>query len=158
MAETAGGRVARISVNSQGGVPKHRVPAARLEIGGVVGDHQNDREHHGGPERAVCLYAAEVIRALQQEGHPIEYGAAGENLTLENVDWARIVPGARLRIGDGVLLEVVSYTTPCYKIAASFVDGDFKRISQKLHPGWSRVYARVLQPGEVREGDCVTIA
>jgi MOSC domain-containing protein YiiM len=46
---------------------------------------------------------------------------------------------------------------PCHKIAASFADGEFHRISQKLHPGWSRVYARVLAQGMVRLGDEVVL-
>lgn len=28
-------------------------------------------------------------------------------------------------------------------------------MSQKLHPGWSRLYARVLSEGEVHPGDMV---
>lgn len=32
-----------------------------------------------------------------------------------------------------------------------------QRISQKKHPGWSRVYARVLQVGTIKIGDSVTL-
>jgi len=155
MSETSGGRIVQISVNPKGGAPKYQVAAARLKTNGVEGDRQNDRRFHGGPERAVCLYSWELIRALQGEGHPIECGSAGENLAIAGVDWNEVAPGARLLLGEAVLLEIVSYTSPCYKIADAFQDGDFKRISQKLRPGWSRVYARVFQPGKVCEGDGV---
>jgi MOSC domain-containing protein YiiM len=37
------------------------------------------------------------------------------------------------------------------------MDGEFVRISQKLHPGWSRVYARVLTEGEIHFGDHVEV-
>jgi MOSC domain-containing protein YiiM len=99
----------------------------------------------------------ERIRELQQEGHPIEPGTVGENITLEGVDWELVVPGARIRLGNEVLLEVASFTSPCKTIQESFMDGRFVRISQKLHPGWSRVYARVLREGEIRFGDHVEV-
>jgi len=38
-------------------------------------------------------------------------------------------------------------------IMRAFKGGDFTRVSQKRHPGWSRVYARVLVPGRIRQGD-----
>ena len=120
-------------------------------------DAHNDTKSHGGPERAVCVYAIERIRALQAEGHPIDVGTAGENVTVEGIDWDLVVPGARIRLGNEVLLEVASFTTPCKTIRDSFTDGRFVRISQKLHRGWSRVYARVLSEGEIRSGDTVEL-
>lgn len=145
----------QISVNPKGGVPKYRVPSAVLTVNGVTGDKQRDRRYHGGPERAVCLYSTEHIEALRNAGHPIAPGTTGENLTISGLDWAGLQIGDRLLIGDAVELEITSYTTPCYKISDSFADGEFKRIAQKLHPGWSRVYAKVLREGMVQEGDSV---
>jgi MOSC domain-containing protein YiiM len=142
------------SINrSGGGVPKRRVSDAKVSRLGLLGDTQDDKINHGGTERAVCVYSLERIRALQQEGHPIDVGTAGENITLEGIDWDLVVPGVRVRLGDEVVLEVASFTTPCKTIRASFIDERFVRISQKLHPGWSRVYARVVSEGEIRFGD-----
>ncbi|RMD76622.1 MAG: MOSC domain-containing protein, partial [Chloroflexi bacterium] len=39
--------------------------------------------------------------------------------------------------------------------AGSFQRGWFSRISQRLYPGWSRLYARVISEGEVKVGDRV---
>jgi len=149
-------RIFQINV-SDGGVPKLPVHSAEITPSGVVGDRQRDLEHHGGMERAVCLYALERILDLQAEGHPIYPGAAGENLTLAGLDWELIVPGLRLRLGGDALVEVTRYTSPCSNLAPYFIDAGFSRISQKLHPGWSRVYARLLQPRVVRVGDRVEI-
>jgi MOSC domain-containing protein YiiM len=147
-----------VSINlSGGGVPKSRVSGAQVSRSGLVGDAQNDTEHHGGPDRAVCVYSLERIRSLQAEGHPIDVGTAGENVTLGGVDWDLVAPGALLRLGNRVLLEVVSFTNPCKTIRASFIDGEFVRIAQKLHPGWSRVYARVLSEGQINSGDPVEV-
>ena len=150
------GGVVQISV-SAGGVPKTRVPAARFTRLGVEGDRQRDTEHHGGPERAVCLYANERILALRDEGHAIAPGTMGENVTLQGLDWDLVVPGARLMLGNDVLLEITRYTSPCTNIRAGFAGDDYSRVSQKQHPGWSRVYARVVVEGTIREGDPVRL-
>lgn len=146
----------QISV-SDGGVPKLPVPEARVTVEGVEGDRQRNREVHGGVDRAVCLFSLEVIEALQAEGHSIQPGASGENLTIAGLEWAELKPGDRLRIGDALRLEIVKYTEPCRFNAQWFRDGNFNRINQKKHPGWSRLYARVLAEGMVKPGDPVTV-
>ena len=150
------GRIFQLNV-SGGGVPKLAVREAALTPRGLEGDRQRDLRYHGGPERALCLYALERVVELQAEGHPIYPGSVGENLTVVGLDWSRLAPGARLALGGEALAEVTSYTSPCKKIAPSFDGGDFKRISQKLHPGHSRLYARVLRPGRLRVGDPVKV-
>lgn len=156
MSDETSGRLVQISV-SDGGVPKQAVPQARVSFQGVEGDRQRNRTLHGGPYRAVCLYAQERIDALRHEGHSIAPGSAGENFTIAGVQWEQVVPGSRLRIGEAVEVEVMSYTTPCRFNARWFQDGDFHRIGQKRHPGWSRVYAKVLREGLVRAGDAVRL-
>lgn len=147
-----------VSVNiSNGGVPKKRTSGAQVSLLGIVNDAQDDKKHHGGPERALCVYSLERIHALQAEGHPIDVGTVGENITVEGLDWDLVVPGVRLRIGDEVLLEVASFTNPCKTIKGSFIDGKFVRIAQKLHPGWSRVYARVISEGTIHFGDPIEL-
>ena len=150
------GRVVQISV-SDGGVPKTAVPSARIAESGVEGDRQANPDIHGGPERAVCLFSMERIRNLQGEGHAIVPGAVGENVTVEGVDWDAVLPKSRILLGDDVALEVTRYTSPCTNIKAAFKGGEYARISQKVHAGWSRVYARVLVPGIVRAGDAVRV-
>ncbi len=146
-----------INVNPAGGVPKRAVRDAIIHVDRVVGDKQRNLKYHGGPLRAVCLYSLERIEALQAEGHPITPGSTGENLTIQGLDWNIVTPGTKLAIGDGVLLEVTTYTAPCKNIAGSFTLKNFMRSSQDRHPGWSRVYAKVLRPGTVKVGDSVTM-
>lgn len=140
---------------SAGGVPKLGQPQAEVSYLGLVGDGHRDMESHGGPERALCLYSLERILALQREGHPIFPGAIGENLTIAGLDWSLLLPGTRLRLGDQVMAELTRYTTPCSNIAPFFVKEDISRVSQKAYPTWSRLYARVLQPGVISVGDRV---
>jgi MOSC domain-containing protein YiiM len=150
------GRLASINI-SGGGVPKRRIADAKVSRLGLENDSQDDKIGHGGPERAVCVYSLEKVKALQSEGHPIQVGSVGENLTVEGIDWESVMPGVRLCIGDDVQLEVTSFTSPCKTIRRSFTEGRFVRISQKIHPGWSRVYARVVAEGDVSLGDRVEI-
>jgi MOSC domain-containing protein YiiM len=124
---------------------------------GVKGDRQADHKNHGHPEQALCLYAMEVIQRLQAEGHPIGAGSTGENITVAGLNWERIVPGVRLRLGSEVVAEVTGYATPCWKNARWFADGDFERMSHESHPGEARVYARVLKGGALREGDIIVL-
>lgn len=140
---------------SDGGVPKR--PVDRVKVGelGVVGDIQADKRYHGGPDRALCLFSLEVIEKMQSEGHQIEPGFAGENITIRGLDWDNVRPGTRLRIGQEVEIEIVSFTAPCKKNAGWFIDGDFTRMLQSRHPGESRLYARVLKAGEIATGDQV---
>ncbi len=142
---------------SDGGVPKRSIPSAVIGTLGVEGDRQENTEHHGGPERALCLFSLERIEALQAEGHPIVPGAAGENITIAGLDWEEVGPGKRLRLGEAVLIEITRYTEPCFKIRPSFADHDSNRINQKTHPGWSRAYARVIEGGPLLPGAAVEL-
>ena len=149
------GRVAGLQ-QSHGGVPKRPVDWATVHARGMDGDRQRKRLIHGGPKRALCLYSQERIEALAAEGHPIVPGAVGENVTIAGLPWEIVRPGVRLTIGE-VEAEVTSFTTPCRTIAGAFADGRFARISQAVHPGWSRVYVRILREGAVRVGDPVRL-
>lgn len=149
------GRVESINT-SRGGVPKASAFEALVTEQGLDGDRQRDLRFHGGTDRAVVLFSADVIRALQQEGHPITVGSTGENITVSGIDWTTVVPGVELHLGD-VRLLITNYASPCHKIAPAFLNGDFTRISQKLHAGGSRVCARVLAGGVIRMGDPVTV-
>ncbi len=150
------GRIFQLNV-SDGGVPKLPVAEARVTAGGIVGDRQKHTVFHGGPERAVSLFSLEVIERVRAEGHPIEPGSTGENVTVAGVDWALLAPGARLALGGEVVLEVTGYAAPCGTIKASFAGGRFKRISQKVNPGESRLYARVVRTGRLAVGQSVRL-
>ncbi len=149
------GTLIQISV-SPGGVPKLPIGRAIITGDGVVGDAQRNQRFHGGPDRALCIWSEEVIEQLAREGHQIAAGLAGENLTVRGVDWTQVEPDRILHVGP-VIAEITSFARPCKTNAQWFVDGSFKRINQSVHPGWSRVYARVLVPGTVTTGATVRL-
>lgn len=103
------GKIFQLNIARNGGVPKTRVTDAMLTTNGLIGDAQAHPQTHGGAERALCLYSRERIEGLQGEGHPISPGSVGENVTIEGVDWNKIVPGVRLELGDVVVIEISKY-------------------------------------------------
>lgn len=149
------GEVVQVNT-SRGGVPKLPVPAAEVAWRGLAGDEHREPKHHGHALQALCLWSAEVIERLREEGHPIGFGSAGENVTVRGLDWARARTGAQLRIGT-VRCELTFPATPCTKNKGWFLGGDYRRMDHDCHPGWSRWHAAVLEPGEVRTGDVVSV-
>lgn len=156
----APGVVASINVGS-GGVPKTPTDSCEVDYSGIVRDRQATRKHHGRPYQALSLWSAEVIAALNAEGHSLNPGAAGENLTLSGLDWSLVRPGTRLRIGN-IVCDVSSYAVPCKQLAHLFIDRDFGRIhhDRDLATGEAtcRVYATVIEPGRLRVGDVAEFA
>ncbi len=150
----AEGQVHALALGS-GGVPKPTVDRVEVDHGGVVGDVQAARQHHGSPWQALCLWSAEVIDGLVADGHPIAPGAAGENVTIAGLPWAEVRPGARLRLGE-VEAQVMSYAVPCQKNARWFSDRRFGRIHHDKGD-LSRLYAAVVTPGTIAVGDPVVL-
>ena len=134
---------------SNGGVPKMPVDSAEIRFEGISGDDQNDKKHHGGIMRAICVLENELLVKLQSEGHPIMPGTTGENLLVEGFN---LSIGSKISIGT-VELEVVSAATPCKTISKSFTDGFFNRMSDKKYAGETRWYCRVLKEGTIRISD-----
>jgi len=149
-------RVLQVNV-SNGGVPKRAVASAHVGREGLEGDAVNHPKIHGGPERAVCLFSLDLIRALQDEGHPIFPGSVGENLTVAGLDWPTLEVGAVLSVGEEVRLQLTQRVEPCNTIADSFADRQFKRIKPERVPDQTRWYARVLTEGAVWPGDDVQV-
>lgn len=117
---------------------------------GLDGDVQVNRKHHGGPDQAVYLYAADdYVWWQSQLGRELEPGTFGENLTLDTFGTEPLAVGDRLRLGE-VLLELTAPRVPCATLAARMGDPGFvKRFQQAGRPG---VYARVLEAGRLEAG------
>lgn len=155
-AQLAAGRVLQVNI-SPGGVPKLPIDRAWVGPDGLEGDKHREFTVHGGPHRAVCLFGMEVIERLQAEGHPIVAGGAGENLTTWGIEWSLLPVGALIHVGDDVVLEIASPTTPCATQTGNFSDGNFNRILIDRHPSDSRMYARVIREGNVATGDSIVV-
>jgi MOSC domain-containing protein YiiM len=118
---------------------------------GFAGDSVADRRHHGGPDKAVCVYAA-----ARYDGWQARYGAAlprpafGENVLAGGVDEGDVCVGDVYELG-GAVVEVSQPRVPCYKPAA--FTGEPRLTLDLRATGWTGWYLRVRQPGTVVEGD-----
>ncbi len=147
-----------INISTQGGVPKLPIDKAEIKFEGVEGDFNKFRTEKKNSigTRAVTLFSLEQIEKLKSEGHSIDVGTTGENITIEGVDWPSLEVGARMMIGEA-MIELSEPTAPCSKIGKSFIDGAFSRIDHELELGWSRWSASVIEEGHVEVGNQVII-
>ena len=84
--------------SDSGGAPKPSVSILDIRANGCIGDYQRDKKHHGGPNRAVCIFSQDVIEDLNSEGHPIKAGDCGENIVFSGLDWNSLRPGDQLEL------------------------------------------------------------
>lgn len=150
------GEVHSINVSVSGGVPKLPIKQAFVRFEGVEGDLNRFRTErkNGDPGRAVSIFSMERILQLQEEGHPIDIGTAGENFTVEGIDWSKMEVGMIIRLGS-TLIRLSEPCAPCSKIGGSFMENEFSRIDQNKRRGWSRWSASVIEEGAVSVGDAV---
>ena len=148
--------IVSINVSELGGVPKLPVKTAVVRFEGVEGDLNRFRmeRKNGDPGRAVSIFSMERILQLQEEGHPIDIGTAGENFTIEGIDWPKMEVGMMIRFGS-TLIRLSEPCAPCSKIGGSFMENEFSRIDQNKRRGWSRWSASVIEEGVVSVGDAV---
>ena len=148
--------IVSINVSGSGGVPKLPLKTAIVRFEGVEGDLNRFRTErkNGDPRRAVSIFSMERILQLQEEGHPIDIGTAGENFTIEGIDWPKMEVGMMIRFGS-TLIRLSEPCAPCSKIGGSFMENEFSRIDQNKRRGWSRWSASVIEEGAVSVGDAV---
>lgn len=138
-------RIRAVMLAQERGTPMLRVERARAVEGrGLEGDRHAKRKL--GHARQVLLLDA---RSLGELG--LEIGALKENLLVEGLPLESLPPGQRLGLGEAVVVELTGPCVPCHKL-------------DKLRPGllkesWGRrgQLAKVLEGGEVREGDEVRL-
>src|SRR6187549_3849742 len=125
------------------------VMARRLNIDG---DGQGDLAGHGGEQRAVLVYQLDSYRHWQQFfGHDeLEYGAFGENFTVEGLGDDEVCIGDRFRIGESEF-EVTQPRVTCFRVGMRLGEPRMPALLVAHHrPGF---YLRVIVEGQVRAGD-----
>ncbi|TKA12908.1 MOSC domain-containing protein [Actinacidiphila oryziradicis] len=123
---------------------------------GLAGDRVYDVRHHGGTDQAVYAYAREDLDGWERElTRELRNGAFGENLTTGGIDVNAALIGERWRIGRDVVLEVSCARIPCSTFQG-WLDraGWLRRFTQEARPG---AYLRVIEPGDIRAGDPITV-
>ena len=121
----------------------------------LEGDDQADKVGHGGPNRRVCVHPLENFPYWASRiGQPLEHGAFGENFTTKGLVESEIIIGDVYRVGTSVL-QVSQLRTPCFKLAARY---GVKRLAGWFaQTGLTGFYLRLLEPGEFRAGDTISL-
>jgi MOSC domain-containing protein YiiM len=140
------------------GIFKLPVPSVQVTAAGMTGDHQADRRHHGGPDKAIHQFAvasyATIVSAYPQLKGIAMPGSIGENLTAGTMTDTSVCIGDCYRIGT-TTLQVSQPRSPCWKIDHRF---GIERLSVFLEnrgiTGW---YYRVVETGKIDVGDAVEL-
>ncbi|GAA0348917.1 MOSC domain-containing protein [Actinoallomurus spadix] len=123
---------------------------------GLAGDRVYDVRNHGGTDQAVYAYAREDLdRWAAELGRALPDGVFGENLTTSGLDVNGALIGDRWRVGERVVLEVSCPRIPCGTFQGWMEEqGWIKRFTRAALPG---AYLRVIESGEIRAGDPITV-
>jgi ferredoxin-NADP reductase/MOSC domain-containing protein YiiM len=126
------------------------VTARRLNLDG---DGQGDLAGHGGEQRAVLVYQVDSLRYWQKflGRDELEFGAFGENFTVEGLGDDEVCIGDRYRIGSEAEFEVTQPRVTCYRLGMRLEAPHMAAWLVEHHrPGF---YLRVITEGRVKAGD-----
>ena len=141
----ARGRVRAICISKERGTEKQAVPEGHFLVDfGIQGD-----AHAGNWHRQVSLLSYDKVEAFNQRGADVSDGAFGENLVVEDIDFASLPVGTRLCAGTAQL-EMTQIGKECHSHCAIY-----KRMGECIMPR-EGVFARVIQEGIIRPGDDMT--
>lgn len=135
----------------------HKCPTTKavLHLEGFEGDAQQDRENHGGEDKAACVYSFDHYAYWEEKlGTKLAPAAFGENLTIAGIRESEICLGDILRVGE-TLTQVTQPRVPCSKLAGKLGS---KKLPDLIHEtSFSGFYLRVLSEGAVNQGDPVEL-
>ena len=141
----ARGRVRAICISKERGTEKQAVPEGHFLVDfGIQGD-----AHAGNWHRQVSLLSYDKVEAFNQRGADVSDGAFGENLVVEDIDFASLPVGTRLCAGTAQL-EMTQIGKECHSHCAIY-----NRMGECIMPR-EGVFARVIQEGIIRPGDDMT--
>lgn len=127
-----------------------------LQKNDVANDTVIDRKHHGGEHKACYLFSADNYPYWKNLYPDLEWdwGMFGENLTVEGLDESVIRVGNIYKVGKA-LVQVSQPREPCYKLGVRFKNQAI--LKQFIDHGFPGTYVRVLEEGEVKNGDTFTL-
>jgi MOSC domain-containing protein YiiM len=122
---------------------------------GFENDGVGDVKHHGGIDKAVCVYSLDHYPFWEKTlGMKLPVAAFGENLTVSDVDEDDICIGDIFRLGTA-LVQVSQPRQPCRTLAARYGRDDL--IKLVVDSGRTGFYFRVLEEGNVEKGSVLIL-
>jgi len=123
---------------------------------GFEGDGVGDHKHHGGSDKAVCVYSLGHYPYWERVlGIMLPQAAFGENLSVIGMGEDSVCIGDRYRIGTAEV-QVSQPRQPCRTLVARYGREDFVKLV--ADSGRTGFYFKVVKAGRVQAGDAVTLA
>lgn len=117
----------------------------------LEGDAQADLKHHGGKDKALCVYPHDHYDEWEKRlARSLKPGAFGENLTVSGLTEDQVHIGDVFHWGESIV-QVCQPRQPCYKLANKL--GMPEIIQTIQQSGWSGYYLRVLKEGWIAKTD-----
>ncbi|MHC4098689.1 MAG: MOSC domain-containing protein [Planctomycetota bacterium] len=141
------GTIKAISISEKRGTQKVNVPEAELKADfGIVGD-----AHAADWHRQVSLLAVESIDKMITMGAKVAPGNFAENITTEGIDLLNFAIGAKLRLGESVVLEITQFGKQCHSRCEIF-----EQVGDCVMPR-EGIFAKVTMPGRINVGDIIEV-
>jgi len=144
------GKIDWIGIRTARRSPLKSVEQAQISIDdGLVGDHYNG----GNKKRQVTLIMAEhlanvaAILGLEKADPDL----ARRNIVISGINLLAL-KDRRFQIGEEVMLEMTGICHPCSRMEENFGPGGYNAMR-----GHSGINARVIQGGNIRLGDSVSL-
>lgn len=143
---TYGGKVIHTGINK-----KQVKEPVYLSFVKFNGDGQADLVHHGGVDKAVCVYTGDHYPYWEKElNQNLVYGAFGENITVSGMREEDVCIGDTFELGQAIV-QVTQPRQPCFKLAKKYNIPKLPLYFQET--GYTGFYFRVLKEGWVSSVD-----
>lgn len=125
--------------------------ALNLTKSGFECDGVADLKHHGGVDKAVCVYSVDHYPYWEEVlGMKLTYAAFGENLSVSNVHETECCIGDIFQLGAATV-QISQPRQPCKTLAARYGRNDL--IKLVVDSGRTGFYLKVLEEGRVKTED-----
>jgi MOSC domain-containing protein YiiM len=122
---------------------------------GFDGDGVGDLKHHGGLDKAVCVYGTNQYLYWEEILNTVLPPAPfGENLSLSNLDETEVCIGDIFEVGTSVV-QISQPRQPCATLAARYGRSDMVKLV--VDSGRTGCYFRVVEEGIVETGNALIL-
>ncbi len=141
---------------AKSGIGKNGVDyALNISSLGLSGDEQADLVNHGGVDKAICVYDYGHYPHWESVlNRSLPFGSFGENFTVSRLEESVVHIGDIFEVGSTVV-QVSQPRQPCWKLAMRWGLEELPLLVTES--GATGFYFRVLEEGEVRFGDALTL-
>ena len=139
-------KVIAVCISEKKGTQKHYIDKAKL-----IADHGIENDAHAGKwHRQVSLLNFEKIEDFRAKGVNVDYGAFGENIVIDEIDFRNLPIGTKFKIGDAIL-ELTQIGKECHSHCAIY-----HAVGDCIMPR-EGVFTEVIKGGDIKVGDTVEV-